>query len=102
MPAAAHSAVGHRFGIVDSVVDGFERAQIREERLQIIVFHLADVPPRHHWADRPRTHFSRSHGPQELILIVVTDARGGRCQVRTGHFPAYIRNEISARKFESW
>ena len=79
----ADSAISDRFRIVHAMVDGLERAQVREDGLEIVIAHLPDKPPRHERADFPRTNLSRVHGLQELRFVVIADTGRIRRQIRT-------------------
>jgi hypothetical protein len=47
VPVPADSAVGHGLGIIHSVMNSLDRAQIREDGFQILVSHVAEIPPWH-------------------------------------------------------
>ena len=55
------SAIGDGLGIVYTMVNGLDRAQIGKDCLQIVVRHVPEKPPRHDWTELPRAHFARVH-----------------------------------------
>jgi hypothetical protein len=92
--ALADSALSDGFGIVDAMVDGLERTQIREDSLQVGIVHLSEKPPRRDGANPPGTDFPRMHGLQELGFIVIADT--GRIGVKFAQLAC--ANGLSGRR----
>ena len=74
VPVPADSAVSHGLGIVHSVLNRLDRAEIRKDGFQIFASHVTEIPPRHDGIEFPRAHFARVHDFQEHSFIVITDA----------------------------
>ena len=102
VPAPADSAERHGLGIVHSVLDRLDRAEIRKDGLQIFVSHVTEIPPWHDGIELPRTHFARVHDFQEQSFVVITDAgRIGR-QICAGYLREGIWcNEIPASELKA-
>ncbi len=58
----ADSAISDGFGIVHTMVDGLEGAQVGEDGLEIVIGHLPEEPPWHDRADLPCSDLTSVHG----------------------------------------
>ena len=79
--ALADSATSDGFSTVHSMVDGLQRAQVRENGLEIVIVNLPKEPPRHVGTNLPGSYLAGPHGFQELRFIVVADSGRIGCQI---------------------
>src|SRR5262249_371181 len=81
----ADSAVSDGFFIVHAMMDGLECAQVRKNGLEIVVRHVAKIPPWHDGIEFPRAYHACVHNFQEKVFVVIADAGRIGCQVCAGH-----------------
>src|SRR5262249_35558083 len=98
----AYPALGHRLSIIDAVMHWLDGPQECEDRLQVFIAHMCEVPPRHVGTDLARTHLAGADGFQELCFIVITDTgrvRRNVCARRL--FRIGTNSQITACKFQA-
>jgi hypothetical protein len=76
-----------------------QRLQVRKHRLQVIVSHVSDIPPRHEGTKAARSDFSSAHDANEGVCVVVRDSGGVICKV--GRRFLDLAEVVPAGKFES-
>ena len=69
----AQSAKGWRLCVVDLVLNGLERLQVREDRLEVFVIHPAIEDPRHLGMQLARADFALTHCLDKSAFIVIAD-----------------------------
>ncbi len=83
--SAAYRAGRCSFGVIDAMPHGWQRSQVREDRLQIIIGHVAKITPRH---DRTKLSGAGVAGAQCLnkeSFVVVRNTRSVRGDVSAVH-----------------
>src|SRR5215831_8160070 len=81
----ADSAVSDGFCIVHAMTDGLGCSQVRKDGLEIVVRHVAKIPPWHDGIEFPRAYHACVHNFQEKVFVVIADAGRIGCQVCAGH-----------------
>lgn len=78
---------------VHPMLDRFEGAKVREDRLQIIIRQVAVVPPRHDLVELPRLDVAGAYGLNKKSFIIV--GRLGRTSPSDACDPAFFRLEAT-------
>ena len=97
VPVAATSAQGRRFGIVDIMASGRDRAQICEDTPQVLSCHVPIERPWHSGREWAGAHGASSHHLHKSVAVIVGNTRRIRSKVcaRCG-FSSVFENHSTA------
>src|SRR6058998_1889509 len=99
MPMATDLAPCSRLAAVDNVPNGPERPEVCQHRTQILVGHVAQIPPGHGTSQFSRAYLPSAHHTDEESLIVIGDPGRIWSDVRRSHLA--VRKPVPTGELEA-
>jgi len=98
---ATELAKGRRFGVVNAMLYGFERANVGKDGFLVFVGEVPEIEPGHDLVDLPCFDVSGAYHFQEERFVIIGDAGGVRSDIGARHStPRTFQDEATA-EFEA-